>query len=61
MKEKMLKFTATGITLVFVGSIILAIIGGVSGNPALLAGGVIVASLITVACICIREKNIAGH
>ncbi len=61
MKEKTLKFTATAFTLLFVGSIILAIIGGVSGNPAFLAAGVTIASLITVGCICIRENNIAGN
>ena len=61
MKEKTFQFTAAAFTLLFVGSIIVAIIGGVSGNPALLAAGLTIASLITVACICIREKNIAGH
>jgi hypothetical protein len=60
-KDRLFQFTATGLSLLFIGSIILAIIGGVSGNPVLLACGVTVASVITVGCICVRENNIAGN
>ncbi len=60
-KEALFSLTAVGLTLGFIVSLSIGIAGGVVGNPILLAVGVTIASLITVGCLCVRERNIAGH
>jgi hypothetical protein len=59
MREKIIRLLAGITTLGFVTSLAIGIAGGVLGNPILLGIGVGIASLITLTCICIRERNLA--
>jgi hypothetical protein len=49
-----------GITGLFIGGLAMAIVGGLSGGTALFGVGLGICIAITVAGICVRERNIAS-
>ena len=52
---------AGSISVLFLAGIVMAIVGGVSGNPVVFGVGLGMAAVATVAGIGIREHNIAGN
>lgn len=58
MREKVFRALAAITTFGFVTFLALGIAGGVLGNPVLLGVGVGLACVITVGCLCIRERNV---
>ena len=52
---------AGSISVLFLAGIVMAIVGGVSGNPVAFGVGLGMAVVATVAGIGIREHNIAGN
>jgi hypothetical protein len=58
--ETLFAIKANTTTLIFVAGIVMAIVGGLSGNIILLGVGLGIAVTITVGCIVIREKNISS-
>lgn len=59
MRERIFRSLATITTVGFVLCLTIGIAGGVLGNPVLLGVGIGIASLITLVCLCIRERNLS--
>jgi hypothetical protein len=59
-KQKCLEQSLATLGVVFVVSLIVGIVGAVSGNPLMIGVGIGIASMIAVVGIGVRENNLAG-
>lgn len=59
-RELAFKILATLTTLVFLGGVVAAIVGVSIGTMGIFIAGVATASVVSLGCICARERNLAN-